>query len=260
MTAQILGTGDPVVLLLPGGAESADGFFPGIAEPLVADGCRVIVYDRPGTGESKDGALLDAAADLHAMLAGLGVGPVIALGQSLGGAVALLLAHDFPQDVAGLVLLDPTPINDHKLMVDTVRQAHRTARIAHNPIGRALVRRMLRSTVRKSVRNYPMTAEVQAATLKIAELDIDQLARATVGLETIADRLDLASLPRVPAVVVTADRKATAPPRIAHERIANALGAPLVSWPKSKHHVHLTNTDQVLEVARDVVRQVVASR
>ena len=37
-------TGQPV-MLLPGGAEASDGFFPGLPEGLVADpGCRVILY------------------------------------------------------------------------------------------------------------------------------------------------------------------------------------------------------------------------
>ncbi|WP_181781946.1 alpha/beta fold hydrolase, partial [Pseudonocardia pini] len=105
--------GQPVVLL-PGGAAPCAGFFPGLVEGLVADpGCRVVVHDRPGTGRSTEpGGLAGATAHLHALVTELGLGPVVVVGQSLGGAVATLWARDHPGDVAGLVLLDPTPIND----------------------------------------------------------------------------------------------------------------------------------------------------
>lgn len=118
---RIVGATGPAVLLLPGGAEGAQGFFPGLAEGLVAEpGARIILHDRPGTGDNPDpGSLAEAAEHLHDALADLGVEPVVAIGQSLGGAVALLLARDFPDDVAGLVLLDPTPINDVTLSVQT---------------------------------------------------------------------------------------------------------------------------------------------
>ena len=50
---QVLGDSGPAVLLLPGGAEAVDGFYPGLIEGLMADpGCRVILYDRPGTGSA----------------------------------------------------------------------------------------------------------------------------------------------------------------------------------------------------------------
>ena len=111
---RVRGRSGPPVLLLPGGAESCDGFFPGLPEGLVADpGARVVLHDRPGTGTSPaDGQLADASAHLGSVVDELGCGPVVVVGQSLGGAVAALLACDRPDVVAGLVLLDPTPIDD----------------------------------------------------------------------------------------------------------------------------------------------------
>jgi len=51
---EIHGSSGPPVLLLPGGAEACDGFFPGIVDGLTEHpGCRVIVHDRPGTGTSR---------------------------------------------------------------------------------------------------------------------------------------------------------------------------------------------------------------
>lgn len=53
------------------------GFFPGLAEALIVDpGCRVILYDRPGTGtNSLPGSLEDASAALHEALERHRVGP-----------------------------------------------------------------------------------------------------------------------------------------------------------------------------------------
>src|SRR4029078_3960982 len=95
---QVLGDSGPAVLLLPGGAEAVEGFYPGLIQGLMADpGCRVILYDRPGTaGADLEGGLAGAADAIHGTLSELGIAPVVVVGQSLGGAVALLLARDHP--------------------------------------------------------------------------------------------------------------------------------------------------------------------
>ena len=52
-----------------------------------------------------------AVTELHALLAHGGVvGPLILVGHSNGGLRTVLYAATYPDDVAGLVLVDPTPI------------------------------------------------------------------------------------------------------------------------------------------------------
>lgn len=258
---QVIGESGPAVLLLPGGAEAVEGFFPGLIEGLVADpGCRVILYDRPGAGDSAvDGGLADASGALHAMIGELGIGPVVVIGQSLGGAVALLLAADHPDDVAGLVLLDPTPISDRELASMVSRRMGTMVKLFRMPVIGRLLRSYLVSSAEKSARRHDMTPEASAATRKIADVDMTHLAAAVVGLDELAEGLDLSRIPRVPAVVVTADRKGTSSIRRAHETLATAIGASLVSWPGAEHEVHLTHQHEVLELSRDVVRQVIAA-
>ena len=70
-------------------------------------------YDRPGLGWSDDlPEPQDAAAateDLHALLEAAGeAGPFILVGHSIGGPYAMNYAHRYPDDVAGMVLLDST--------------------------------------------------------------------------------------------------------------------------------------------------------
>ncbi|SDH82591.1 alpha/beta fold hydrolase [Agrococcus jejuensis] len=258
---RIVGESGPVVLLLPGGAEAVEGFFPGLVEGLVADpGCRVLLHDRPGVGTSTvDGRLEDAADALHATIAEAGVGPVVAIGQSLGGATALLLATAHPGDVAGIVLLDATPINDPALadMVET--RATQTVRLAQVPGIGAAVRGLLRLTARRSARRHRVSAEARAAYDRMTDLDFARLADAVVGIRAIGTTFDEAAIPVVPAAVVTADRRTADPIRAAHQRLADRLGVPLRSWPGAEHAVHLTHEREVLEVCRDVVRRVAAA-
>ena len=182
---EVLGDSGPAVLLLPGGAEAVDGFFPGLIEGLQADpGCRVILYDRPGTGtNSVRGGLAEATAAIHATLAELDLGAVVIIGQSLGGAVALLVARDHPDDVAGLVLLDPTPVNDVKLARQVERTSRITGRLSKVRGVRRLLRAMLQSSANKSVRRHQMGPEATAAMRKIADVDLVTLGQSAAGLE-----------------------------------------------------------------------------
>ena len=69
------------------------------------------VYDRVGTGRASKPSPAVAAADhvrqLHEMLELAEVPrPVILVGHSYGGLVALMATVTYPEDVAGLVLVD----------------------------------------------------------------------------------------------------------------------------------------------------------
>ncbi|GAA1991988.1 alpha/beta hydrolase [Microbacterium pumilum] len=258
---EVFGDSGPAVLLLPGGAEAVEGFYPGLMEGLMADpGCRVILYDRPGVGPSEaEGGLAEATDAIHATLAELKIGPVVVIGQSLGGAVAMLLARDHPEDVAGLVLLDPTPVNDAKLAKQVEQTAKTTARISTVPGIHWALTALLRSSAGRSARRHDMSPEARTATLKIAEVDLPKLSQSATGLAAIAEGFDESQLPLVPAAVVTADRKPDSTIRKAHARIAAALETPLLSWPGAEHQVHLSHEEEVLEVSRAVVRAVAVS-
>ncbi|MBU2663732.1 alpha/beta hydrolase [Actinoplanes bogorensis] len=251
---RVRGETGPAVLLLPGGAAAVEGFFPGLAEGLIAEpGARVIEYDRVPT-------LAGATSDLHATIAEVGLGPVVVIGQSLGGAVALLLARDHPDDVAGLVLLDASPVND-VARCRQIAKTMRTVEALHRlpVLGRAVPTLIAATGVNKHLRQATRP-DVREAWERMKEMDVAQLARAASGLDELAAGFREQDLPRVPAVVVTADRKPEAPIRRAHERIAAALGAPIVSWPGADHNVQLTHPDEVLKVSRDVVSQVSGGR
>jgi pimeloyl-ACP methyl ester carboxylesterase len=70
---------------------------------------RVIVPDLRGFGDSegKPGttSMAEFAADLHGLLQQLNTGPVVLIGHSMGGYVALAFARQFPAMLRGLVLV-----------------------------------------------------------------------------------------------------------------------------------------------------------
>lgn len=82
-------------------------------QPEVAKVARVCSYDRAGYGWSSPSASpMDAentSQQLHDLLKTANIpGPYILAGHSIGGAYARMFAAKFPQDVAGLVLVDAT--------------------------------------------------------------------------------------------------------------------------------------------------------
>lgn len=256
---RVLGTTGPLVVLLPGGAAATDGFFPGLPEGLVADpGCRVVLHDRPGTGDAATGGTLaGAAAHLKELVDELG-GPAVVVGQSLGGAVAVLLARDHPESVAGLVLLDPTPVNDPASCVRIERMMTVLDALARVPLlGRGLGA-ALRAAAARRGRALRLRPDCAAAYARISDIDVPQLARATRGLADLSRGLREADLPRVPTVVATADRPEGHAVRAAHDRLATAFGGTTVTWPGADHAVHLTHPDETLGVVRDLVRRVSA--
>jgi pimeloyl-ACP methyl ester carboxylesterase len=79
--------------------------------PLLTDHCRVLAPDLAGHGLTQSlGRSTTVAANralLHRFVASVVGGPVILVGNSMGGMISLLEAAAAPELVSGLILLDP---------------------------------------------------------------------------------------------------------------------------------------------------------
>jgi pimeloyl-ACP methyl ester carboxylesterase len=79
--------------------------------PLLTRHCRLIAPDLAGHGLTQSlGRGTDVAANrllLHRFIGSIARGPVILMGNSMGGMISLLEAGAAPDDVAGLILVDP---------------------------------------------------------------------------------------------------------------------------------------------------------
>jgi pimeloyl-ACP methyl ester carboxylesterase len=105
------GSGSPTVVLQPGGGDFSSAM--AWIAPAVASQIRVCVYDRPGRGWSEPAAspqdATQIATDLHTLLQRGNVArPYVLAGHSFGGLYVLTYADRYPDDVAGMVLVDST--------------------------------------------------------------------------------------------------------------------------------------------------------
>jgi pimeloyl-ACP methyl ester carboxylesterase len=124
------GTGSPTVVLISGAGVASDNWqyvdsdesaepADSAVYPETARFTRVCAYDRPDT-QQWDGAASRSttvpqpttaqgdAADLHALLTAAEVdGPYVVVGHSWGGLIATTFARTYPDDVSGVVLVDP---------------------------------------------------------------------------------------------------------------------------------------------------------
>jgi pimeloyl-ACP methyl ester carboxylesterase len=104
----------PVVLLLHGWCVSADINWFTTYAPLAQGGYRVLALDHRGHGRGlrtpAPFRLVDCADDAAALLHAIGVEePVTAVGYSMGGPIASLLARSHPHRVTGVVLCATSP-------------------------------------------------------------------------------------------------------------------------------------------------------
>ena len=103
------GGSGPAVLLEPGaGAFSIDWY---LVQQEVAKFASVCSYDRAGHAWSELGprprTKKQAMHDLHRLLATAGIpGPYVMVGHSLGGSLVRVFATEYPNEVAGMVLVD----------------------------------------------------------------------------------------------------------------------------------------------------------
>lgn len=104
-----VGTGGPTVVFVSGTGEGYEAWSK--VQPQVALFARACSYDRAGLGWSEGGPrprdLRRMSAELHALLQASGTTPpYLLVGHSLGGGLIVVFAHDYPAEVAGLVMVD----------------------------------------------------------------------------------------------------------------------------------------------------------
>jgi pimeloyl-ACP methyl ester carboxylesterase len=105
------GKDGPTVVLIAGAGDFS--FDWELVQPGVGRFARVCSYDRAGLAWSEPGPLprtmLQDASELHALLRAAGVrAPYVLVGHSIGGLIARVYAEQYPKEVAGMVLVDPT--------------------------------------------------------------------------------------------------------------------------------------------------------
>jgi pimeloyl-ACP methyl ester carboxylesterase len=104
------GSGSPTVVIESGWGDMSASW--GWVQPEVAKTTRICTYDRAGMGWSEASpeprTAREFAKELHTLLANANEpGPYVLVGHSLGGYTVRVYAQDYPQEVSGVVFIDP---------------------------------------------------------------------------------------------------------------------------------------------------------
>jgi pimeloyl-ACP methyl ester carboxylesterase len=188
MYLECRGTGSPTVVLVAGLRGSAEDWNiaakPGPRVfPEVAKFTKVCVYDRPGTPVGEKPSRSDpvpqpttaasGVADLHALLGAAGEpGPYVLVAHSYGGLIGRLYASTYPDQVAGLVLID--------VLSEGLEDAE-------TPEQWAIQRKLIEGDVREGVAEYPA----------LERIDVDR---------SLEQMRAAPPLRQMPLIVLSADR------------------------------------------------------
>jgi pimeloyl-ACP methyl ester carboxylesterase len=260
---EVTGEGDPAIVLLPPWMVVDSRSWDAQVGPLAAT-ARVVRYDSRGTGRSdrpRDPAayaMPELVADALAVLDAAGVRRAVLAGNSLGGALAYLLAARCPERVAGIVLIAPT-INvdgDESAPIVTAGRGFETDHGGPDEGWARYNRHALRRDPRGFVEWFVGLAapgpELAAQRARAAATAPD----AEILAATLADRVAvppreqaalfraLAPAVTCPALVVHGDRDAVVPPAWGRS-VADLLGARHVTVPGAGHCPHLSHPDVV---------------
>jgi pimeloyl-ACP methyl ester carboxylesterase len=259
------GSGGPTVVLQPGAGEMAANM--GWIAPAVARNTRVCVYDRAGRGWSDPGDTpqdaTQIAIDLHTLLHRAHVpGPYVLAGHSFGGLYVLTFAATYPDEVAGMVVVDTTA------PATKPGTPTRNDGDSYNPLDRASA--LLSMSARLGVTrlyspfeggSLPPTSQDQyrASIVTASNLrsTIDEYVQANTSMKEAASFTDFGAKP---LVVLTAGVGSDAALVAAHDRVAalstNSVhrvinGADHEALIADKHHSAAT-TQAILDVVSSV--------
>jgi pimeloyl-ACP methyl ester carboxylesterase len=254
VVAEVSGAG-PAVLLVPGGATTCHGYYPHLVQALTPNAA-VIETDRPGVGRTRDRRSLrlpDAARHLAQVVRAVGGDPVLVVGHSLGGLVALQLAVQDPDLVAALVLLDPTPLTPARLL--KAQETSLKVLAGLGPVGRKL----WNSSAKNDLGGMPLDNEQQRAVAIYTERGfMKDVARWAGHLAADGGRLAAALAAgqlAKPTVLVSAGGHGTASPiRKAHEQFVQWIpGAELRVWEGTRHPLHIQQPDHVAKLVGEML-------
>lgn len=254
------GSGGPTVILEPGQAGTSSDF-EWIA-PVVARDTTVCVYDRPGRGWSDTADIPQngdrIAEDLHTLLDRAHVpGPYVLAGHSFGGLYVLRFAAMFPDQVAGLALLDSTapkpgpapPIDSNGVLSRVFVVVSSAAHLGANRLIALFSYGTLPPQSQGAARANASTAADLASSL-------EEFARANTAMQQASS---LTSLNGKPLIVLTADEGNNNDQWQAKQDHLAALSTNSLHRHAAASHQSLLDDEADSAAASKAIRDVVAS-
>lgn len=247
------GEGRPVVVLQGDDGDASDFMAPLLAR--VAYDFRALLIDRPGCGGS-DRARTDSTLDaqtrvIRLALRELGAEQPLLVAHSWSAVVALALALRYPDDFAGLVLLNPLCYPDASIRATDphIRVVSRLGAVIAPMVGRPAHDAALR--VKFSPEPVPFADTLiplrESAPVRRPS-ERRRLARNTAALRAAAGLVTRYGDIEMPVVIVAGDGDRVASPSRHSYRLHNQVHhSHLVVLPRAGHMIQLTRPDSVME-------------
>ena len=256
----------PPLLLIHGASSNLEAMRRPLGD-LLAQRHRVLLVDRPGHGwspreRSEDSTPAAQARMLDEALARAGIGPVILVVHSWSGALGLRMALDFPERVAGLVMLAPVAypwrggVSQYNAAVTTPVVGPLLAHTITLPLGLALMASGARGVF--APQQMPDDFVDRTATpLLLRPQEFIANARDLVTLkQSVTEQAARYSEIRVPVTIVAGDADTTVSTAIHSRPLAQAISQTrLIVLPGLGHMVQNAVPDLV---ASEVERLVAA--
>jgi pimeloyl-ACP methyl ester carboxylesterase len=231
------GTEAPTVVFEAGLGESSETW--NDVRPAIATFAHTVAYDRAGLGKSENSTnpkTVEAISqELHAMLRAAHLSPpYVLVGHSLGGAIIQVYAHEFPNEIAGLVFVDPED-------------------------GRLLDRLHSHMTEADWASRQKMLDQMMAQATKAQAAELE-------GTKVSGDIVSKAlPLPDVPTIVLTGTLKDPGFPgnpleqdlklQLHQELLASFPRGKQVLAPNSRHYIQNDQPNLVIDAVREVVER-----
>ena len=240
----------PTVVFLHGWAVSNQTYKAGLKR-LVQNGFRVLAPALPGFGGSEplpdDAEMADYAAWVSDFVGAVsGAVPVVLIGHSFGGGVAIRTAYDHPDQVRALVLVNSiggSAWRKHGSVVEALQARPLWDWGLHFPRDVWPVRQVRR--VLPVILGDVFTNAVRNPRAVWHSANVARLADLTDELEALKER-------RLPVVVVWGDRDGIVT-RESIESLVAAVGAPEVVTVEGNHSWLLADPDRFGEVITNVL-------
>lgn len=247
------GEGRPVVVLQGDDGDASDFMAPLLAR--VAYDFRALLIDRPGCGGSdrpRPDPTLDAQARIIRLaLREIGAEQPLLVAHSWSAVAALALALRYPDDFAGLVLINPLCFADASIRATDpqLRVVSRLGSLVAPMVGRTMHDAALRAKF--SPEPVPF-AEALLPLHEAADVrrpsERRRLARNTASLRSAAGFVTRYGDIEMPVVIVVGDGDRVASPSRHGYRLHNQVHhSHLIVLPRAGHMIQLTRADSVME-------------
>ncbi|ASO18643.1 pimeloyl-ACP methyl ester carboxylesterase [Actinoalloteichus hoggarensis] len=270
LCVQIRGGGGPTVVLeAAGSGQGVGGSWGPAVEDRLAEVATVVTYDRRGVGRSSGTprrTITAMADDLHELIRTVEIGPAVIVSWSYGSLVSAVHAVRHPEDVAGLVFVDPTPITppptpralriplQHLAVAQLRALGWASARgFFHTPAGTRMSTRLAGPDATDDI--VEQSTRFHRTPRAVREL-ADTLSRMDSHLTETARILGApgARLPQVPTTVIAAGRRPAGMPAAhrahvegSHEQLAAlAPGGRVVVAENATHQIPYEDPDVVI--------------